>query len=269
MSSPATTETLDQVLYGPVKIEVALTNTFSGAVDIGAANGVKLKESLKISTLENDNAIDHDVVTDQYVEAEWEQNQYLNEAARTIMRGDLDTIENTAGTLVSGATQVLAAGWDFSTFILMDHWDGDGTAPSITSVVQETATSLTADTDYFLMQDDNGQWGIMIIDNATTDNTKAVTITYSYTPNASVAYYTGGKTEVPTFYIRFTNTDEDGQIVRWTMLGQTNITDGEEITFPKYNAEDTRIKIPVKTKTRLDSTLDSGKQLYKREVIVA
>lgn len=267
MSSPATTEVLEQVLYGPVKIEVASANTFAGAVDIGAANGVKLKESLKISTLENDNAVDHDVVTDQYVEAEWEQNQYLNEAARAIMRGTLDTIVNTTGSLVSGATQVLAAGWEFSTFIQMDHWDGDGTAPTIASVVQATATSLTEGTDYFLMQDALNNWGIMIVDNATTDNTKAVTITYSYTPNASTAYYTGGKTDVPTFYIRFTNTDEDGQIVRWTMLGKTNIVDGEEITFPKYNADDTRIKIPVKTKTRLDITLDSGKQLFMREVI--
>ena len=127
MSSLATTEVLNQVLYGPVKIEVASAVSFAVAVDIGAANGVKLKETLKISTLENDNAVDHDVVTDQYVEAEWEQNQYLNEAARAIMRGTLDTTVNTAGTLVTGATQTIASGaWVYNQFTPITHQNGDG-----------------------------------------------------------------------------------------------------------------------------------------------
>lgn len=270
MANPQTTETTTQVLYGAVKIEVSSDAAFTAPVDIGAANGVKFTEELKISTAENDNAVDRDLINEQKVTIEWEQIEVLNESALAIMRGDLDTIVNTAGTLVSGATQVLAAGWEFSTFIPIDHWDGDGTAPSISTVVQATATSLTADTDYFLMQDAQDRWGIMIIDNATTDNTKAVTITYSYTPNASVAYYTGGGTsDVPTFYARLTNEDEDGKVVRITTLGTGNITKGYELSFKKYNAEDTRVPMPVSMTVRQDITLDSGKQLYVREVIAA
>ena len=270
MANPQTTETTTQVLYGAVKIEVSSTSAFSAPVDIGAANGVKFTEELKISTLESDNSVDRDVVTEQKATIEWEQIEVLNEAALAIMRGSLDTTVNTPGSLVSGATQVLAAGWEFSSFIPIDHWDGDGTAPTIASVVQATATSLTEGTDYWLMQDAQNRWGIMIIDNATTDNTKAVTITYSYTPNASVAYYTGGGTsDVPTFYLRLTNEDEDGKVVRITTLGTGNITKGYELSFKKYNAEDTRVPMPVSVTVRQDITLTAGRQLYVREVIAA
>lgn len=269
MANPQTTENTEQVIYGAVKIEVASDANFTSPVDIGAANGVKLTEETKIVTAEADNVVDRDMVSEQTVTIEYEQIQVLNDSARDIMRGSLDTKEVTAGTLVSGATQILAAGWDFDTFIPMDNWDGDGTAPTIASVVQATATSLVEGTDYHLIQDAQGRWGIMVIDNATTDNTKVVTITYSYTPNATVTYYTGGKSEVPYFYVRLTNIDDDGQIVRWTMLGKCNIISGDEITFKKYNADDTRISVPVKIKVRQDTTLTRGKQLYKREVIAA
>lgn len=270
MANPQTTEKSTQILSGAVKIEVSSDSAFTAPVDIGAANGAKLTEELKISTLESDNVVDKDVVTEQKLTIEWEQLEILNEEALAIMRGSLDTVENTAASLVSGATQVIAAGWDFSTFIPIDHWDGDGTAPTISTVVQATATSLSSGTDYFLQQDAQGRWGIMIIDNATTDNTKAVTITYSYTPNASSKYYTGGGTsEVPHFYVRLTNEDEDGKIVRFTTLGISNITKGFELAFKKYNAEDSRVSMPVSVTTRQDITLTAGKQLYVREVIAA
>jgi hypothetical protein len=269
MANPQTTETTSEVLYGAVDIEVSTDSAFTAPVSIGAANGCKFTEEMKISTLESDNAVDRDIVTEQKATIEWEQIQILNESARAIMRGSLDTIVSTPGNAVTGATQVIAATWTAEKFYPFSYENASGEVPTITSVVQATATSLTEDTDYFVIKDAQGRWGMYLVDNATTDTAKAITITMNYTPSAQVDYYTGGKSEVPYFYIRLTNEDEDGKIVRWTMLGKCNIISGDEITFKKYNADDTRVPVPVKVQVRQDITLDAGKQLYVRSVIAA
>ena len=135
MANPQTTETTAQVLYGAVKIEVSSAANFAGAIDIGAVNGAKYTEEMKISTLESDNAVDRDIVTEQKGMIEFEQIQMLNETARAIMRGTLDTITNVPGSAVTGATQTIYSGsWGFNTFEPFDHQNGAGTIISVTSV---------------------------------------------------------------------------------------------------------------------------------------
>jgi hypothetical protein len=108
-----------------------------------------------------------------------------------------------------------------------------------------------------------------MINNATVDATKDLEIEYDYTPKASTSYYVGGKEDLGDFYIRLTNEDEDGQIVQWTALGKANLTKGEEITFPKYNADDDRIKVPMAVEVTQDISLTAGRQLYVRTVTPA
>lgn len=272
MANPQTTETTSQVLYGAVKIEVSATSDFAAPVDIGAANGVKFTEELKISTLETDNAVDRDAVTEQKAMIEWEQIEVLNESALAIMRGDLDDIVNTPGALVTGASQTITSGdWVYNQFTPITHQNGDGSTISITTVTASTNGVLVAGTDYFKVKNEDGVYGIIVVDSATvTTEAQNIVIIYNYTPNASTAYYTGGGTsDVPTFYVRLTNEDEDGKVVRITTLGTGNITKGYELAFKKYNAEDTRVPMPVSVTVRQDITLTAGRQLYVREVIAA
>jgi len=278
MALPQTTETTSQVLYGPVKIEVSSTANFASPVDIGAANGVKMSEGMKVSKLENDNAVDRKKVTEMVWSIEWEQNQYLNEAAKAIMRSGIDTIVNTAGTPVENYEQEYAAnGWSEDAFIPFDQisYSGAGGAIAVpTNIVltQDTAgapATLTADTDYVVGQGEDGRWGVFMIDTVDVDPTKDLEIEYDYTPKASTSYYVGGKEDLGDFYIRLTNEDEDGQIVQWTALGKANLSKGEEITFPKYNADDDRVKVPMAVEVTQDISLDAGKQLYVRTVTPA
>jgi basic membrane lipoprotein Med (substrate-binding protein (PBP1-ABC) superfamily) len=270
MALPQTTETTSQVLYGPVKIEVSATSNFASPVDIGAANGVKMSEGMKVSKLENDNAVDRKKVTEMVWSIEWEQNQYLNEAAKAIIRSGIDTIVNTAGTPVTNHKQEYAAnGWSEDAFIPFDQisYSGLGGAIAVpTNIVltQDTlgaSATLTADTDYIVGQGEDGRWGVFMIDNATVDSTKDLEIEFDYTPKASTSYYVGGKEDLGDFYIRLTNEDEDGQIVQWTALGKANLTKGEEITFPKYNADDDRVKVPMAVEVTQDISLTAGRQL--------
>lgn len=269
MANPQTTETTSQVLYGAVKIEVSSASNFAGAVDIGAVNGAKYTEEMKISTLEADNVVDRDIVTEQKGMIEFEQIQMLNESARAIMRGSLDTITNVAGSAVTGATQTVYSGsWGFNTFEPLDHQNGDGSAVSVTSVTGSTNGLLVAETDYFVVKNDDGIYGIMVKDSVTvTTIAQNLAIVYDYTPNASVIYETGGKSVIPYFYVRMTNTDEAGKIVKWETLGKCNLFKGDEIVFKKYNADDTRVPVPVSIQVRQDITLAAGKQLMRRTVV--
>ena len=278
MALPQTTETTSQVLYGPVKIEVSATSNFASPVDIGAANGVKMSEGMKVSKLENDNAVDRKKVTEMVWSIEWEQSQYLNEAAKAIIRSGIDTIVNTAGIPVTGHKQEYAAnGWTADSFIPFDQisYSGAGGAvavPTNITITQDTTgtpATLTADTDYVVGQGEDGRWGVFMIDTATVDPTKDLEIEFDYTPKASTSYYVGGKEDLGDFYIRLTNEDEDGQIVQWTALGKANLTKGEEITFPKYNADDDRIKVPMAVEVTQDISLTAGRQLYVRTVTPA
>ena len=278
MALPQTTETTSQVLYGPVKIEVSATANFAAPVDIGAANGVKMSEGMKVSKLENDNAVDRKKVTEMVWSIEWEQNQYLNEAAKAIMRSGIDTIVNTAGDPVADYKQEYAAnGWSEDAFIPFDQisYSGAGGAiavPANIVITQDTAgtpATLTADTDYVVGQGEDGRWGVFMVNNGTVDATKDLEIEYDYTPKASTSYYVGGKEDLGDFYIRLTNEDENGQIVQWTSLGKANLSKGEEVTFPKYNADDDRVKVPMAVEVTQDISLDAGKQLYVRTVTPA
>jgi len=269
MANPQTTETTSQVLYGAVKIEVSSASNFAGAVDIGAVNGAKYTEEMKISTLEADNAVDRDIVTEQKGMIEFEQIQMLNESARAIMRGSLDTITNIAGSLVTGQTQTIYSGsWTYNQFVPFEHQNGSGAIIAVTSLTGGTNGALVAETDYFIVKNDDGIYGVMIKDSVTvTTTSQNIVIVYNYTPNASVTYETGGKSAIPYFYVRMTNTDENGKIVKWETLGKCNLMKGDEIVFKKYNADDTRVPIPVSIQVRQDITLTAGKQLMKRTVV--
>jgi len=278
MALPQTTETTSQVLYGPVKIEVSATSNFASPVDIGAANGVKMSEGMKVSKLENDNAVDRKKVTEMVWSIEWEQNQYLNEAAKAIMRSGIDTIVNTAGDAVTNHEQEYAAnGWSEDAFIPFDQisYSGAGGAiavPTNITIRQNTTgtpATLTVDTDYIVGQGEDGRWGVFMVNNDTVDATKDLEIKFDYTPKASTSYYVGGKEDLGDFYIRLTNEDENGQIVQWTALGKANLSKGEEVTFPKYNADDDRVKVPMAVEVTQDIALTAGRQLYVRTVTPA
>jgi len=268
MANPQTTETASQVLYGAVKIEVATASTFAGAVDVGAVNGAKLTEELKIATYETDNVVDRDVVSDQTGMVEFEQIQAFNEAARVIMRGTLDTVENVSGSLVTGATQTIYSGsWVYNQFTPIKNQNGSGATIAITSVTAATDGVLAAALDYFLVKNDDGIYGIIIVDSSkVTTQAQNIAIVYNYTPNASVNYFTGGKSVLTPFYMRLKNTDENGKVATWTMLGPCTINSGDEMAFKKYNADDARVSIPVKIKVRRDITLTAGKQLWVKNV---
>lgn len=267
MASPQTTQDKGNEFFGAVQIEIS-TDGISW-VDVGAADAAVFTENLVISTLETQNAEDEDLITDQTGTIEFNQFEWRNENARSIMRNGIDTIENIAGTPVVGASQTAASGsWNYNKFIKIENQNGDGSIISVTSVTGGTDGLLTVDVDYYIGRNDLGEYGIFIIDSATvTTEAQDMVIVYDYTPNASTRYWSGGIQDVPQFQTRLTNTETiDGVSVtnRW-VFPKTNLGTGWTFEFKKYNDEDTRVFSPVTINVKQDNTQDAGKRLYYRE----
>lgn len=129
------------------------------------------------------------------------------------------SVENVAGTPVVGATQDVVNPSAFLQFILIANQNGDGSAVSVTTVVGSVDGALVAGTDYDVVQDASGKYGIQLISGgAITTLTQTFTITYDYTPNASrVLGYCSQAKAKPFQLLRFVScvdTFEEGGVTK-------------------------------------------------------
>jgi len=85
---------------------------------------------------------------------------------------------------------VSSGSWNYNNFIRITNQNGDGSAITVNSVTGATDGLLVAGTDYYVGQNDDGEYGIFIIDSATvTTETQDITIDYDYTPNSSIGFH--------------------------------------------------------------------------------
>ncbi len=89
---------------------------------------------------------------------------------------------------VVGATQNIKS-FDFTNFFVLDGQNGDGTAPTVTTVTGSVDGVLTAVTDYNLVQKTFNKvtlWGLeFVAGGAIADLTQEMDVVYTYTPAAS------------------------------------------------------------------------------------
>lgn len=105
----------------------------------------------------------------------------------TIFAGPSDEYTTTAAAIVNNHTYAVPSGsWTYDNFIAFDHQNGDGSKITPDSVTGSTDGLLVLNTDYFIVKDENGLWGITVLDSATvTTQTQTMTIVFDYTPAAS------------------------------------------------------------------------------------
>lgn len=94
-----------------------------------------------------------------------------------------------AGSLVAGATQVLASPFVPNVFYPIANQNGNGAPITVNSVTGATDGALTVNDDYHLVLNDDGIYGIVLNTVAAgvtiTTLSQVITINYDYTPNAS------------------------------------------------------------------------------------
>lgn len=236
-------------------VRVLVGDDFSSLVDIGA-----LRDPVFNSLVENQ-AIQFDNVDDlkKFVNGTKVQVSFnlaeINLTNLAKLDAGLMTVTTVAGTLVSGAEQVVASGsWNYNVFIPFTNQNGAGTVPTINSVTLGTDGAIVAETDYVTAKQGN-TWGIIIWDSTTvTTEAQSVTIDTDYTPSASKKITmtdSGTKTLVA---LRLINTDENGLTFKIDIENGTNFTP-ISIDFAGDDEEDVAI-LPVQFEGSLVEIVD-------------
>jgi hypothetical protein len=249
------------IRFGSCKIEIG--DDVGSLKDIGIVKGVTFAEELTKRILGADNAEELHFVGKQRARVTGDQ-QELDLAKLFEIRGEIESYSTVAGTLVSGVDQIVYAGqWGYNDFIQIENQMGDKTQPTINSVTASTDGALVEDTDYYVGQDDDGDWGIFIIDSATvTTEDQNITINYDYTPLASKKLEGGGTgKEMASKVVRLTNTDENGKVLRLT-LWKAYYDGNYEIAFQPDEGEDAAVN-PFSLVGVPDTTKAAGKQIYE------
>jgi len=237
------------ILRGSGMLEISAVAASPSWTDVGAIQGLKATEELEVNAEENDNTDSTDRVTKQTLTIACTLMEAISDGVRTLIRGALDTRTPTAAAKVNDASQVVqSGGWDYNTFIPIEHQNSDGSILQIdttghVTVVAGTDGSLTVVTD-FDMVCSNGIWGIIVKDSTKlTTIAQTLTIGYDYTPAASVKWQTGDKSELTKFMARITTLNDDDTFVVTAYYG--NIKKGFSLDYQKDDANDRRVGLPV------------------------
>jgi hypothetical protein len=173
------------------------------------------------------------------------------------------TLTTIPGTLVAGASQVVASGaWGYNDFIPIEHQNGNGAIITINSVTGSVDGALVAETDYFKGQDSQGRWGIFIINSATvTTEAQNITINYDYTPATAYQLDMGEKSaELVAKIVEFSKAIS-GKVFRARLWSVTN-EEGLTLAFPDSAGEEPA-SLPVSLAGGLDTTRATGQQLIE------
>ena len=173
------------------------------------------------------------------------------------------TVTSIDGTPVTGYSQVVSSGaWSYEKFIPFDKQHGTGAKITPTSVTGSVDGALVLDTDYFVMKNEQGIWGLYVIDSTTvTTEAQNITIVYDYTPAVSKTLKMGAASaQMVAKIVEFSKTVA-GKVFRvrlWSAKNETGIT----LAFPNSDTDEPA-SLPLSLSGRLDATKATGEQLLE------
>jgi len=173
------------------------------------------------------------------------------------------TVSATAGDPATDHQQFAASGaWEYLEFIPFEYQNAAGTVPTNITVSGSEDDALVANTDYFVMKNENGIWGLYVIDSETvTTEAQVLTIEYDYTPAASYTLVMGAASDELTAKIVEFSKTINSKVFRARLWSATN-ENGFALAFPD-SAGDEPASMPVTLTGGLDTTKSSGEQLIE------
>lgn len=132
------------------------------------------------------------------------------------------TANDVAGSLVAGATQVIASPFTAGLFYAIDNQNGSGAALTINSVTGSVDGALAANDDYQVVVNDAGVYGIVlrtVAEGSTlTTLTQTITINYDYTPTAAEELTLAVEfMEAPRLMVKIEAENDAGDVRRITL----------------------------------------------------
>ena len=226
---------------GAVKVEIG--DDFASLVDIGA-----LRKPVITSLAENQ-SIKFDNVDDlkKFVNGKKIQMAFdlceINLTNMAKLDAGLMTLSTVAGSATPVTNEAHGTGWTQGAPIKLTYKNGANTVvASIT--VKAGGSSLVLNTDYRVYVGDgsNGELGYTYI-TPITAQTLAITVDYTYTPNASKKIVFSDSGNKTLKVMRISNTDENGKIFKIDIENATNFS-APTITFAGDDSDDVAV-LPI------------------------
>ncbi|MFA5092083.1 MAG: hypothetical protein WC483_06060 [Candidatus Paceibacterota bacterium] len=173
------------------------------------------------------------------------------------------SVSATADDPVADHQQFIASGaWEYQGFIPFEGQNSSGAVPTNITVSGSEDGPLVADTDFFVMKNENGIWGLYVINSETvTTESQVLTLEYDYTPAASYTLKMGAASDELTAKIVEFSKTISSKVFRARLWSATN-ENGFSLAFPD-SAGDEPASMPMTLTGGLDTTRTSGEQLIE------
>lgn len=176
------------------------------------------------------------------------------------LTGGIMNLSKVSASPVTGYKQQVAS-FKYNEFIPLDYNNADGSLVSI-SELKASAKGVLTDANYVQVKDSESRVGIIILDKTGKPlETESLTITYNYTPKASVKVDMGD--DVATIkpkIIRFLKM-QGGKKFQVTLFS-AQMEGGLKFTFSGSDS-DKPDSIPISIEGHLDTDREKGKQLLE------
>lgn len=248
----------ETIRFGSGRLEIG--KSLDSLVDVGALTGVHFTHDLgdKV-TITSDNAgvvLERAGTQTAKVEANLME---INLDTLAVYMGGVSKLETVAGSqkTVTNEEHTLKG----TTFIRLDHRNGDGNAVTIDSVKKKGGTAAVEDTDYIVAIDSDGYTCIARKSGSSviTDGS-VVQVSYKYTPAAYKRLSFGGLQQLDAAVARITNYDSLGREFSITVYKAT-ADSGIEIEFQADDADETDV-VPITLVGTEDTSRAVGDQLF-------
>lgn len=218
--SQTTIQKAPAIRQGSVRVQVGAS--FASLVDVGALRKPVMKSLSENQEIEFDN-VDSLV---KFVKGKRVQFTFdlaeVNLTNLAVLDGGIVNLSTVAGSATPVTDEAKGTGWVIGTPIKLNNKNGANTIVS-TIVVKENAVTLVLNTDYrtYVADGTNGELGYTYIVPVTA-RTLAITVSYSYTPNASknVTFNASGSKTLNC--MRISNTDANGKLFQIDIENGTN-----------------------------------------------
>lgn len=248
----------ETIRFGSGRLEIG--KSLDSLVDVGALTGVHFTHDLgdKV-TITSDNAgvvLERAGTQTAKVEANLME---INLDTLAVYMGGVSKLETVAGSqkTVTNEEHTLKG----TTFIRLDHRNGDGNAVTIDSVKKKGGTAAVEDTDYIVAIDSDGYTCIARKSGSSViADGSVVQVSYKYTPAAYKRLSFGGLQQLDAAVARITNFDSLGREFSITVYKAT-ADSGIEIEFQADDADETDV-VPITLVGTEDTSRAVGDQLF-------
>lgn len=203
-------------------VRVLVGNSLASLVDVGALRNPIFTSLAENQAIKFDNVDDlSKFVLGKKVKITFDLAE-INFDNMAILDGGIINLSVVASTPVAVTAEAKGTGWTIANPIRLNNKNGANTIVS-SIVVKENAVALVLNTDYKTYVGDgvNGTLGYTYIVPLTA-RTLAITVDYSYTPNASKKLTFNDSGTKTLKYMRLVNTDENGKEFRIDIGEGTN-----------------------------------------------